>query len=90
MENPQIELARKIIETTDTSLFLTGKAGTGKTTLLNMISTMLTGRRKLFLTKTHTALQNLRRRIEDPGVDAYHLPPLCLAPPIQKNSAHTA
>lgn len=32
MDNPQIELARKIIETTDTHLFLTGRAGTGKTT----------------------------------------------------------
>lgn len=51
-------------------LLVYGAAGTGKTTLLNMISTMLTGRRKLFLTKTHTALQNLRRRIENPGVDA--------------------
>ena len=37
MENPQIELARKIIETTDTSLFLTGKAGTGKTTFLRRL-----------------------------------------------------
>lgn len=51
-------------------LLVYGAAGTGKTTLLNMISTMLTGRRKLFLTKTHTALQNLRRRIENPGTDA--------------------
>lgn len=51
-------------------LLVYGAAGTGKTTLLNMISTMLAGRRKLFLTKTHTALQNLRRRIENPGVDA--------------------
>ena len=51
-------------------LLVYGAAGTGKTTLLNMISTMLTGRRKLFLTKTHTALQNLRRRIENPGADA--------------------
>ena len=30
--NKQLELARKIIEETDSSLFLTGKAGTGKTT----------------------------------------------------------
>ena len=37
MDNPQIELARKIIETTDTSLFLTGKAGTGKTTFLRRL-----------------------------------------------------
>ena len=35
-----------------------------------MLSTMMAGRRKLFLTKTHTALQNLQRRIENPGADA--------------------
>lgn len=32
--NPELELAWNFIETTDTSLFLTGKAGTGKTTFL--------------------------------------------------------
>lgn len=37
MDNPQIELARKIIETTDTHLFLTGRAGTGKTTFLRRL-----------------------------------------------------
>lgn len=50
-------------------LLIYGAAGTGKTTLINMISTMMAGRRKLFLTKTHTALQNLKRRIENPGAD---------------------
>jgi energy-coupling factor transporter ATP-binding protein EcfA2 len=50
-------------------LLIYGAAGTGKTTLINMISTMMVGRRKLFLTKTHTALQNLKRRIENPGSD---------------------
>ena len=51
-------------------LLVYGAAGTGKTTLIDMISTMLSGRRKLFLTKTHTALQNLQRRINNPGADA--------------------
>jgi len=32
--NRELELARRIIEETGTSLFLTGKAGTGKTTFL--------------------------------------------------------
>lgn len=32
--NPELELAWQFIENTDTSLFLTGKAGTGKTTFL--------------------------------------------------------
>lgn len=35
--NPQIELARRYVEQTGTSLFLTGKAGTGKTTFLHDI-----------------------------------------------------
>lgn len=51
-------------------LLIYGAAGTGKTTLINMISTMMSGQRKLFLTKTHTALQNLKRRIENPGAEA--------------------
>lgn len=38
--NKRLELARRIIENTGTSLFLTGKAGTGKTTFLrNLRST---------------------------------------------------
>ena len=32
MENPERDLARQIIENTNTNLFLTGRAGTGKTT----------------------------------------------------------
>ena len=51
-------------------LLVYGAAGTGKTTLINMLSTMMSARRKLFLTKTHTALQNLKRRIENPGTYA--------------------
>lgn len=51
-------------------LLIYGAAGTGKTTLINMLSTMMSNRKKLFLTKTHTALQNLQRRIENPGSDA--------------------
>lgn len=51
-------------------LLIYGAAGTGKTTLINYISNMMSGRRKLFLTKTHTALQNLKRRIENAGLDS--------------------
>ena len=50
-------------------LLIYGAAGTGKTTLINHISNMMTNHRKLFLTKTHTALQNLQRRIDNPGSD---------------------
>lgn len=34
MNNPELDLAWKIVETTGANLFLTGKAGTGKTTFL--------------------------------------------------------
>lgn len=44
-----------------------GAAGTGKTTLMNYISDLMAGRSKLFITKTHTALENLQRRIKSPG-----------------------
>ncbi len=36
--NPQIELARRYIEQTGVSVFLTGKAGTGKTTFLREVA----------------------------------------------------
>ena len=36
--NPQIELARRYVEQTNVSVFLTGKAGTGKTTFLREVA----------------------------------------------------
>lgn len=52
----------------DSQVFLIyGAAGTGKTTLINYISTLMVNSKKLFLTKTHTALQNLERYIDYPG-----------------------
>ena len=35
--NPELDLAIQFIEKTDRNLFVTGKAGTGKTTLLHQI-----------------------------------------------------
>lgn len=51
-------------------LLIYGAAGTGKTTLMNYVSDLMSNRRKLFLTKTHTALQNLKRRIDNPGTNS--------------------
>lgn len=51
-------------------LLIYGAAGTGKTLLINYISNLLSNHKKLFLTKTHTAKQNLQRRIDNPGSDA--------------------
>ena len=51
-------------------IMIYGAAGTGKTTLMNYISDLMDGRSKLFLTKTHTALENLQRRIKSPGANS--------------------
>lgn len=48
-------------------LLIYGAAGTGKTTLINYISSLMPKSKKLFLTKTHTAIQHLKRRIDNPG-----------------------
>ena len=39
MNNPELDLAWNFVEKTDKSIFLTGKAGTGKTTFLHKIKT---------------------------------------------------
>lgn len=49
-------------------LLIYGAAGTGKTKLINYVSNMLGNTKKLFLTKTHNALHNLKRRIDNPGI----------------------
>lgn len=51
-------------------LLIYGAAGTGKTTLINFLSNMMSNYKKLFLTKTHTAKQNLQRRIDNPGAES--------------------
>lgn len=40
-----------------------GSAGTGKTTMLNHFANFFAGRKKIFLTNTYAALENLKRRI---------------------------
>ena len=39
LKNPELELAQDFVEKTDRNIFLTGKAGTGKTTFLHKIKT---------------------------------------------------
>lgn len=46
-------------------LLIYGAAGTGKTTLINHIARLSKNETKLFLTKTHTSLQNLQRRLKN-------------------------
>lgn len=50
-------------------MLIYGAAGTGKTTLMNYLSNMMCDSKKLFLSKTRTALENLERNI-DSGVDS--------------------
>ena len=55
--NPQLETARRYVEQTGVSLFLTGKAGTGKTTFLrNIVAT--TTKRRVVLAPTGVAAVN--------------------------------
>ena len=55
--NAQIELARRYVEQTSVSVFLTGKAGTGKTTFLcDIVAT--TGKRHVVLAPTGVAAVN--------------------------------
>ncbi len=46
-----------------------GAAGTGKSTMLDHIATYHKDQRKLFLANTHSAVDNLRRRITDSNAD---------------------
>lgn len=57
--NPQIELAEKYINSTRVSLFLTGKAGTGKTTFLRHI-VETTRKRTIVVAPTGVAAENAR------------------------------
>lgn len=43
--------------------FLYGSAGTGKSTMINYVSNFFNGYRKLYLTNTNPANDNLRRKI---------------------------
>ncbi len=69
-DDPLKESALENIFTNSQIALIYGAAGTGKTKLINLISNLMSNKRKLFLTKTHTTLQNLKRRIENPGANA--------------------
>ncbi len=66
IDDTKIQALKKIFVDSKV-LMIYGAAGTGKTTLMDYISTMMNGCSKLFLTKTHTALENMKRRIKSPG-----------------------
>ena len=57
--NPQLELAHNLLKYTDTHLFLTGKAGTGKTTFLHNLKAS-SPKRMIVLAPTGVAAINAR------------------------------
>ena len=64
-EDDQKLLAIKNIFKKSNVALIYGAAGTGKTTLMSYISSLMADSKKLYLAKTHTALQNLKRQIDD-------------------------
>lgn len=69
-EDPLKKVALQKLFVNSQVMLIYGAAGTGKTTLINHISNMMNQSKKLFLTKTYTALQNLKRLIDNPGLDS--------------------
>ena len=61
------KIALKNLFVSSQVMLIYGAAGTGKTTLIKYISEMMNQSKKLFLTKTHTALQNLQKTVSDSG-----------------------
>ena len=55
--NPEMELARRLIENTSCNVFLTGRAGTGKTTFLRQL-TSTTAKRAVVVASTGIAAIN--------------------------------
>ena len=46
--------------------FVYGPAGTGKTTMINLVSKLFEGKKKIFLAHTNPAVENLKHRIDNP------------------------
>lgn len=63
-DDPIKKVALKYLFVSSNVILIYGAAGTGKTTLINHISDLMKDSRKLYLTKTHTALQNVQRHLK--------------------------
>ncbi len=59
------KIALKYVFVNSNMILIYGAAGTGKTTLINYISDMFRDLKKLYLTKTHAALQNVERHLDN-------------------------
>lgn len=63
LDDPSKEEILKSIANDSRLHFIYGAAGTGKTTIINHISNLMSGRRRVFLAKTNPAVENLRHKI---------------------------
>lgn len=64
-DDPVKEIALRNSFVNSNLMLIYGAAGTGKTKLISYITDMMTAATKLYLTKTHTALQNIKRHLEN-------------------------
>ena len=53
------------------AVFIYGSAGVGKTTMIKHVSHFFQNKKKLFITNTHSALANLKARVESPIFNFY-------------------
>lgn len=64
-DDPIKEIVLKNLFVDSNVMLIYGAAGTGKTTLISYISDMMHEATKLYLTRTHAALQNVKRHLEN-------------------------
>ena len=65
IDSPEKEDVLKDLFSESKVAIVYGSAGTGKSTLINYISNVFKDKNKLFLAHTHSAINNLRRKIGD-------------------------
>lgn len=65
LDDPLKEQILKNMFSNAAMYFIYGAAGTGKTTLVNHVTSLLDGKEKLYLAKTNPAVDNLRRKISN-------------------------
>ncbi|GAA1753667.1 AAA family ATPase [Rothia terrae] len=59
----KIEILPKLFDKNSIA-FVYGPAGTGKSTMINFLSNLFSGKKKIFLAQTHTAVNNLIDRVD--------------------------